>query len=114
LPWGTIITWIGLIALPASVFFGIEKIRHPITIKFRILNFANKMAILFASIWGLLSYYFANNWAFTFRQQTEFRGSIRASSYFFNYTILIIAISLILLLVYFIHIILSKLKNKSF
>lgn len=112
LPWGTIITWAGLIALPAAILSGIENIRHPGNIVFRILNIANKMAVFFALIWGFVSYYFANNWAFTFSQQTEFRGSIRASSFFWYYTFFIIVLSLTLLIVYFPYKILNKRRSK--
>ena len=112
LPWGTIITWAGLIALPSTILSGIENIRHPGNAVFRILNIANKMAVFFALIWGLVSYYFANNWAFTFSQQTEFRGSIRASSFFWNYTLFIIILSLTLLIVYFPYKILNKRRSK--
>lgn len=112
LPWGTIITWAGLIALPATILSGIENIRLPGNAVCRILNIANKMAVFFALIWGFVSYYFANNWAFTFSQQTEFRGSTRASSFFWNYTFFIIILSLTLLIVYFPYRILNKRRGK--
>ena len=114
MPWGTIITWIGLIALPALIYFGIGKIRYSGNTIFRILNIANKLAIIFSSIWGFLSYYLANNWAFVFEQQTGFRGSLRASSYFRNFTIFIIIIPLTILIFYFTYIIIKKFKCKSF
>ena len=112
LPCGTIITWIGLIAFPASVLFGIKKILDPDKSILRILNIVIKVNILLGLAWGFISYYLAGNWAFTFTPQNDFRGSTDASLYFFSFTLVIAILPLICLAVFLVHSLISRLQNK--
>ncbi len=110
-PWGTIITWFGLIALPASMYFGFNRNLYPSTKTLKILNRINLIIIFLASIWGFVSFYLANNWAFSFIEQTEFRGSVEAFGYFLAFTFIIVSGSLILFIIYLFTSFLKKFKN---
>ena len=84
MPWGTLITWFGLLSLPALVFFmfpGALKATTPIQ---RILKGLWLLSLVLALVWPLVSFYLAGNWSNSFKPQEEFRGSTRASVYFWN------------------------------
>ncbi len=111
-PYGNLLSWVALIALSFSIYFGINKIYHPITITNKIFSYAYRFLITLPILWGLVSYYLANNWAFTFKQQKEFRGGSEAAEYFWLYTIVCAVFPLIYLLVYWLVLLFMHLKRK--
>ena len=111
-PMGTLITWMGIIALPYCILYGISNLRQPtnrISKRYRtVLN----VLIMLAISWGLVSYFLADNWSFTFKQQSDFRGSTRASPYFWHYTKIVVAAPIVFLLIYGLHILILAIKNR--
>ena len=84
IPFGTLITWLGFLSLPGMLYFGFASLRSPQNRTQRILRNAWRISLLLALAWPFISYYLAANWSYTFRGQEEFRGSDRASYYFWG------------------------------
>ena len=103
LPWGNMITWIALLSLPCTQYFGIEKIRYPQSATLRAFNISLRVMIAFSFLWGVVSYLLAGNWSFTFRLTDAFRGSTEASYYFWGYTMMLVMLPLLLIIIYGIH-----------
>lgn len=82
LPLGTVMTWMGFLSLPGMLYFGFPVLRTPRNEIQRILRITWRISLLLALAWPFVSYYLAANWSFSFRVQGEFRGSARASVYF--------------------------------
>ncbi|WP_163714370.1 hypothetical protein [Mangrovibacterium lignilyticum] len=98
-PIGTIISWAGLIALLNTTYLVFNKNGYSHQSSFRLLRLAFQSMLILASAWGLIGFLLAGNWAFTFQNQDEFRGSIEASQYFVAYTVAIVLVPVFLLLV---------------
>src|SRR5665648_292280 len=64
-PLGTLISWIGLIALTYTIYFGFNKIPHSNNPNHKLFKFAFRSIIILASLWGLIGFLLAKNWAFT-------------------------------------------------
>lgn len=111
-PYGNLISWTALIALSLSIYFGINKINHPITFIHKTFSYAYRLLIILPVLWGFVSYYLASNWAFTFKQQKEFRGSSDAAEYFWLYTIVCVLFPLIYILLYWLILLAKHLKRK--
>ena len=84
MPWGTLISWFGLISLPALVYFLFPGLMGATTPTQRILKGLWLISLILALVWPLTSFYLAGNWSYSFRSQEEFRGSTQASAYFWN------------------------------
>jgi hypothetical protein len=93
IPLGNILTWIGMIAFPISIYSGIF---------YKILKLLLFIAILLTVFWGVVSFYLADNWSANFGSQEGFRGSTRAANYFWNYNYLVVGLPLILLITFWI------------
>jgi hypothetical protein len=86
MPWGTLITWIGMLSLPSLVYFVFPGLMDPKTRFQRILKWLWMLSLIFAVFWPFFSFFLAGNWSYNFRGQEEFRGSSRASAYFWDLT----------------------------
>jgi hypothetical protein len=84
MPWGTLIAWFGLLSLPGLVYFLFPGLMHPATGVQRILKGLWLLSVVLALLWPLLSFYLAANWSYSFKAQDSFRGSARASAYYWN------------------------------
>lgn len=82
LPLGTLITWLGLLSLPGMLYFAFPSLRTPKGRTQQFLRSAWRISLLLALAWPFISFYLASNWSFSFRLQDSFRGSDRASYYF--------------------------------
>ncbi len=100
MPLGTLISWIGMISLPAAIYYGNKNIYDPKSPGLK--RYRNVVIILIAMsiLWGFVCYLLADNWAFIFKQQSQFRGSASASIYFWIYTFMIALLPIVFLLVY--------------
>lgn len=111
LPYGTIITWLGLVGLSLSVYLGIEKLRNPKKWLTKILSIQLRITLILALFWIVISAILAGNLSFSFSQTDSFQGGQLAMKIFWviNYALVIIPI---LVFVSF-HILKSlKIKNK--
>ncbi|SFR52348.1 hypothetical protein SAMN04490243_2581 [Robiginitalea myxolifaciens] len=108
LPLGTLLTWLGLIAVPLAIYWGNQSFRKPekpAEIWFsRLLKFAIVLAIL----WVPLAYLLAGNLSFSFRGQEEFRGSDRASIWFWRLSYTTVILPVLILLSHWIYTIFRK------
>ncbi len=84
MPWGTLIAWFGLLSLPSLVYYLFPGLMHATTTLQRILKGLWLLSLFLALVYPVASFYLAGNWAFSFRAQEEFRGSSRASVYYWN------------------------------
>ncbi|MEJ2583887.1 MAG: hypothetical protein P8Z38_02225 [Robiginitalea sp.] len=84
MPWGTLIAWFGLLSLPILVYFLFPGLMNATTPVQRILKGLWLLSLILALVWPLASFYLAGNWSYSFKSQEEFRGSARASVYYWN------------------------------
>ena len=65
-PVGNFITWIGFIALPASIYLGVKRLRYPEDNIDRIMSLVLKTLLLLSILWLPICYLLAGNISFTF------------------------------------------------
>lgn len=114
-PFGTLISWIGLIALTNSIYSGFNKINSSDSSDssdHRLFRFTFRSFIILAALWGFIGFLLAGNWAFTFQNHEEFRGSIEASKYFWVFTAALVSIPILLILIFWFVSALRKLMKK--
>jgi hypothetical protein len=100
IPLGTPLTWIGIMALPLTIFLGVEDFRKPGTLLYRILAILLKIALIFAILWAPVCYFLAGNLAFTFTEKEGFQGGQVAMLWFWSFSLGIVILPLILLLIH--------------
>ncbi|NNK88592.1 MAG: hypothetical protein HKO90_09940 [Flavobacteriaceae bacterium] len=99
-PAGTLISWLGLIALPSSFFYGITRIRRPQKRFDSIINNGFKGLICLGLLWGLICFVLANNWTNSFSSKVDgFRGSVRAGEVFWMFNYVLVAMPFVLLII---------------
>ena len=84
LPLGNLITWVGMLSLPLSIYWGIKPY---INLNFKPHKYVNKslkIAISLGFLWAPLAYVLAGNWTFTFKDKQEFQGSMEAMEWFWR------------------------------
>jgi hypothetical protein len=96
---GTIVSWIGLIAFTFTMYLAFNKIHRANNSIHRIIKSIFGSIVILAFLWGLIGFLFAGNWAFTFQNHDEFRGSIEASRYFWIFTASLVLLPVILFLI---------------
>jgi hypothetical protein len=84
MPWGTLIAWFGLLSLPALVYFLFPGLMNATTPIQRVLKGLWLLSLILAVVYPLAGFYLAGNWSYSFKSQAEFRGSSRASVYYWN------------------------------
>jgi hypothetical protein len=99
-PSGTLISWVGIIALTITIYLVFILLSHPANPGGNIFRFAFKSIATLALPWGLIGKLLAGNWAFTFQNHDEFRGSIEASRVFWIYTASLVFFPVLLILVF--------------
>lgn len=103
-PLGTIITWIGIIALPSTILFGNSKLLKPENKKLQIYQKILFSILLTSISWGFVAFLLAGNWAYTFEFSDTFQGSQNAGLWFWTYSIFVTALPLLFLLIYFLDV----------
>ena len=99
IPLGTPITWLGIIALPLSIYFGNRKMREPGGQLSRFLSVVLKILIVLALLWAPISYLLAGNFSNTFTEKAEFQGGQLAMKWFWRFTYgIVIAPNLIIMI----------------
>ncbi|MHA7864827.1 hypothetical protein [Flagellimonas marinaquae] len=100
IPMGTPITWMGLIALPLTIYFGVKKFRDHNT-TYKLLNQLLKFSVGFAVLWVPISYLLSGNLSFSFSgTATGFQGGQLAMKLFWGYTYGIAILPMILLIIH--------------
>lgn len=108
---GTPITWLGIISLPLSIYFGVSKIHSPkqpfITNLSRILKGIIILAILWVPICFLLSGNFSNS----FSEKEVFQGGQLAMKWFWRFTYGIVISPLLIICIHWTYSIYSRMKK---
>lgn len=108
IPMGTFITWVGMISLPLSIFFGIGKLRKP-TGKFnRILAMLLKFILVLAILWVPISYLLAGNISFNFSEKETFQGGQVAMKWFWGLSFGIGLGAILILVMYWVSLLFKK------
>lgn len=110
-PAGTFITWLGVIAFPTSIYFGVFIRVHN---GFR--NILKKILIaclILAIFWVPVCYLLAGNISFTFSGKPEFQGGQSAMKLFWIYTYGIPATAILTVVLDWIYQLALYLKNSN-
>ncbi len=109
MPLGTLSTWAGFISIPCMLYYGIRAFHPPRSEFMKVFRLLNIFIILAAISWGVVSYYLADNWSFSFGNHIEdFRGSVAAYDVFVLFTFTIVALPIVFLVVF----LLGRMINK--
>ncbi|MDC6405967.1 MULTISPECIES: hypothetical protein [Maribacter] len=82
IPLGTLITWIVMISLPFTIYWGFKDLREPSSKFNGILSRFLKIILLLGILWVPISYVLAGNLSFTFSEKTAFQGGQLAMRWF--------------------------------
>lgn len=84
IPFGTLITWTGMITLPLTIYWGIKELRKPSSKLNRILSSSLKIIIVLGILWVPISYLLAGNLSFSFSEKETFQGGQDAMKWFWR------------------------------
>ena len=107
-PLGTLITWLGLIALPMSIYWGVKNFRAPKRRIHKFLSNLLKLTILLAILWVPISYGLAGNWSNTFTESATFQGGQLAMKLFWYFSYGIPIASIAVMIIHFITFLLRR------
>lgn len=99
---GTLITWIGIFALPASILIGIPELFNSKNKKYKIYMKVLSLILLISISWGFVAFWQAGNWEYIFENNEVFQASLDAASWYWIFNLIAIALSFVFLLTYFI------------
>ena len=99
-PLGNVLTWLGIISIPVSIYTGVSSFRSTKKKYGRLFSFLIVFSMILAALWMPLSYLLADNWSANFENREGFRGSVIASRYFWAYNYLVIGLPLSTLFIY--------------
>src|SRR6056297_3392645 len=98
IPFGTFITWTGMVSLPLTIYWGIKELRKPLSKLNRIL-------------WVPISYLLAGNLSFTFSEKETFQGGQIAMRWFWRLSYGIGIGAILTLIIYWISLLFKKKKT---
>ena len=84
IPFGTLITWTGMISLPLTIYWGIKELRKPSSKLNRFLSGFLKIIIALGILWVPISYLLAGNLSFSFTEKETFQGGQDAMRWFWR------------------------------
>jgi len=97
-PVGTLVAWLGLIALPSTIHLATATHQSASSTLDRFRSLLLKIDLVLAGSWGVMAYALAGNWAFSFSGWApSFRGSDKASYLFWTYSIIIVLLALLVM-----------------
>ncbi len=96
IPLGTFITWLGMISLPLSLYFGIGRLREPVSTTYKYLSYFLKGLIGLGVLWVPICFLLAGNIAFNFTEKAEFQGGQTAMRIFWYYSYALVCAPLLL------------------
>ncbi len=82
IPFGTLITWAGMISLPLTLYWGAKDLRKPTGKLNSILSGFLKVLIILGIFWVPISYLLAGNLSFSFSEKETFQGGQVAMKWF--------------------------------
>lgn len=102
IPIGNITTWLGMIALPFSIYWGAKKMRKAVSRLNRFLSRILKILIVLAIFWAPICFFLAGNLAFNFSEVEGFQGGQAAMRWFWRYSYGLPLASIVVLILYWI------------
>ena len=99
-PLGNLITWAGFMALPLSIYFGVNRLYDPKKPRDKTLALLLRFSILLAFLWAPVSYLLAGNPSFTFSEKATFQGGQSAMKIFWYFSYAIVAFPLLLFIMF--------------
>ena len=84
IPFGTLITWTGMISFPLTIYWGIKEMRRPSRKLTKMLSVFLKIMILLGILWVPISYLLAGNLSFSFSEKETFQGGQDAMRWFWR------------------------------
>ena len=113
IPLGTIITWVGMISLPLTVYWGVKELRKPSSKLNRILSGILKTVIILGILWVPISYLLAGNLSFSFSEKESFQGGQAAMKWFWRLSYGIGIGAIMTLIIYWVSLLFNKKKNDA-
>lgn len=111
IPFGTLITWTGMISLPVTIYWGIKELRKPSRKLNRILSGFLKVIIVLGILWVPISYLLAGNLSFSFSEKETFQGGQDAMKWFWGLSYGIGLGAILTLISYWISLLFKKNKT---
>ena len=110
IPFGTMITWTGMISLPLTIYWGIKELRKPSSKLNGILSGFLKIILVLGILWVPLSYLLAGNLSFSFSEKETFQGGQDAMKWFWRLSYGIGIGAILTLIIYWISLLFKKKK----
>lgn len=110
IPFGTLITWTGMISLPLTIYWGIKELRKPSSKLNGILSGFLKIILVLGILWVPLSYLLAGNLSFSFSEKETFQGGQDAMKWFWRLSYGIGIGAILTLIIYWISLLFKKKK----
>lgn len=108
IPFGTLITWSGMISLPLTIYWGIEEMRIPAGKLNKILSGFLKLMIISGILWVPISFLLAGNLSFTFSEKEIFQGGQLAMRWFWRFSYGIVIGTILTLIIFWLSILFNK------
>ena len=108
IPFGTLITWTGMVSLSLTIYWGIKELRKPSSKLNRILSGILKIIIFLGILWVPISYLLAGNLSFSFSEKETFQGGQDAMRWFWRLSYGIGIGSILTIIIYWISLIFRK------
>ena len=94
LPAGTLITWVGMVALPASLYFGFHFLNKPVSPIEKIFSVCIKISMLVSALWAPISALLSGNLSNSFTGKPQFQGGQLAMKIFWSYSYFVVILPL--------------------
>ena len=108
IPFGTLITWTGMITLPLTIYWGIKELRKPSCKLNRILSGFLKIMLVLGILWVPIAYLLAGNLSFSFSEKETFQGGQAAMRWFWRLSYGIGIGTMLILSTYWISLVFKK------
>lgn len=102
IPFGTLITWAGMVSLPLTIYYGMKEFRKPTTNFNKILAGFLKVIITLGILWVPISFLLAGNLSFSFSEKETFQGGQTAMKWFWSLSYAIVIGTILNIVIYWI------------
>jgi len=107
-PLGTPITWLGMISLPLTIYWGVKELRKPMRNFNKVLSGFLKFIIVLGLLWVPISYLLAGNLSFSFSEKETFQGGQIAMKWFWALSYAIPIGTILTITIYWVSLVVRK------